>query len=259
MFLDRLRLGKSVHASIRSIPYPQSSSWASEMTLFWPSASASSSPEASFVYISAAETHYLRCSCVVFACHAGLVMRFQLRTSCHSRPSYWAGWRRLMTKKTFTHRVVCFAVAKELFSSPLVGKWPLFASTRSQAHCGISIIKQGLTQPGSEIKTGSVMARWKVLPVHRHSARTSLDGEWMTWSSQLKFIRSHARHAKTTTTAQVTQCSGSCTISLQLKTIRNKRASALDGALDEAQNEVWGRGRHLRVRNGWYRNVNTLV
>ena len=60
---------------------------------------------------------------------------------------------------TFTRRVVRLAAAKELFSSPLVGKWPLSASTRSQAHCGISIIKQGLTKPGSEIKTGSVMAR----------------------------------------------------------------------------------------------------
>ena len=46
------------------------------------------------------------------------------------------------------------------------------------------------------------------------------------------------RHAKYTTMAQVTQCSATCTISLQLKTIRNKQASALDGALDEAQNEV---------------------
>ena len=75
-------------------------------------------------------------------------MSFQLRTPGHSRPSY-----------CFTRRVVRFAVAKELFSSPLVGKWPLFAPTRSQAHCGISMIKQGLTQPGSEIKTGSVMVR----------------------------------------------------------------------------------------------------
>ena len=40
MFLDWLRLDKSVQAWIRPVPNPQLSSWASESTLFWPSASA---------------------------------------------------------------------------------------------------------------------------------------------------------------------------------------------------------------------------
>ena len=33
------------------------------------------------MYISAVETHYLCCSCIVFACRAGLVASFQLRTA----------------------------------------------------------------------------------------------------------------------------------------------------------------------------------
>ena len=53
-----------------------------------------------------------------------------------------------------------------------------------------------------------------------------------------KLVRSHARRAKYTTTAQVAQCCATCTRSSQPKSIRNKRASALDGAFDEARNEV---------------------
>ena len=64
-------------------------------------------------------------------------------------------------KLTCTHRVVRFAVAKELLSNPLVGKLPLSAST-SHLHYGVSMIKPGVVQPGSDIKTGSVMARWNV-------------------------------------------------------------------------------------------------
>ena len=40
------------------------------------------------------------------------------------------------------------------------------------------------------------------------------------------------------TTVYVAQCSATCTRSSQQKYIRNKQVSALDGALDEAQNEV---------------------
>ena len=98
MFLDRLRLGQGVHALIRSIPDPRLPSWALESTLFWPSARSPSSPQASCVYVLVAETYYLRCNGVVFACCVGPVMSFQLRTPGHSRPSYWAGWTRAMTK-----------------------------------------------------------------------------------------------------------------------------------------------------------------
>ena len=80
------------------------------------------------------------------------------------------------------------------------------------------------------------------LPARCHASRTSLDGEWMTRSSQLqlffKLIRSHGRRAKYTTTGQVAQCSETCRRSSQPRHIRNKQASALDRALDEAQNEV---------------------
>ena len=44
--------------------------------------------------------------------------------------------------------------------------------------------------------------------------------------------------AKYTTTAQVAQCTAICTRSSQPEHIRYKQASAIDGALDEAQNEV---------------------
>ena len=66
----------------------------------------------------------------------------------------------MMTKKSHSRaESFVFAVAKELFSSPLVGKWPLPASTRSRSHFGIRMIKPGLTQLGIEIKTGSAMER----------------------------------------------------------------------------------------------------
>ena len=61
----------------------------------------------------------------------------------------------MMTKNRISRRVVRIAVAKELFSSPMVGKWPLYASIKSQSHFGISMTKLGLSQLGSEIKTGS--------------------------------------------------------------------------------------------------------
>ena len=84
----------------------------------------------------------------------------------------------MMTKNQIRRRVVRFAVAKELFSSPLVGKSPLSASTRSQSHFGISMIKSGLAQLGSEIKAGSAMERYKCfLSARRHAVRTSLDGK----------------------------------------------------------------------------------
>ena len=46
------------------------------------------------------------------------------------------------------------------------------------------------------------------------------------------------RRAKYTTAAQVAQCSATCTRYFQPKSIRNKRTSALDGALDEEENEI---------------------
>ena len=53
-----------------------------------------------------------------------------------------------------------------------------------------------------------------------------------------QLIRSRVRRAKYTTAAQVAQCSATCTRSLQPSNIRNKRTSALDGTLDEEQNEI---------------------
>ena len=63
-----------------------------------------------------------------------------------------------MTKKHIPRRNVRFPVAKELFSSPLVGKWPLSASTRSQSQFGISMIKPDLAQLG-EMKARFAMER----------------------------------------------------------------------------------------------------
>ena len=40
---------------------------------------------------------------------------------------------------------------KNCFPTPLVGKWPLSASTRSQSHLGVSMIKPDLAQLRSEI------------------------------------------------------------------------------------------------------------
>ena len=77
-------------------------------------------------------------------------MSFQLRTPGHSRSSYRASGRRVMT---------CLAGAKELFSRPLASKWPLFASTRSQLHFSISMTKTVLAQLGSDIETGFAMER----------------------------------------------------------------------------------------------------
>ena len=183
MFLDRLRLGKSVHASIRPIPDPQSSSWASESTLFWPSAS----PEASFVYIPTAETHYLCCCCVVFACHAGLVMSFQLRTLGHLRSSYSAGWRRVMTKKSDSAQSRSFRCCKRT----------VFKSTGRQVVI-VCIKRKSVTfwyqhdkiRPHTTRKRNQSWVRHgkikMFLYARRHAARTSLDGEWTTCSSQLK-------------------------------------------------------------------------
>ena len=56
--------------------------------------------------------------------------------------------------------------------------------------------------------------------------------------SSAEFIMSHARCMSYTNTAQVAQCIATSTKSFQLKTIRNKQVSALDGILDGAQNEV---------------------
>ena len=139
-----------------------------------------------FVYISAAETHYLRCSCVVFACHAGLVMSFQLRTPGHSHPSYWAGWRRVMTKKSDSAQSRSFCCCKRT----------VFKSTGRQVAI-VCINQKSVTfwyqhekiRPRTARKRNqSWVCHGKIktfLPACHHAARTSLDGEWTTWSSQL--------------------------------------------------------------------------
>ena len=113
------------------------------------------------MYISAAETHYLCCNCVVFACPSrGTRDEFSAWNSWSFTSELLSGLKTSDDKKSHSRRVVRFAVAKELFfSTPLVGKWPLSASTGSQSHLGVSMIKPDLTQLGSEIKTGSAMER----------------------------------------------------------------------------------------------------
>ena len=61
---------------------------------------------------------------------------------------------------TLTRVVVRVAVVKEMFSSPLAGRWSLSDSTRGQSdYFGISKIGLGHAQPGREVKNWAVMTR----------------------------------------------------------------------------------------------------
>ena len=116
--------------------------------------------------------------------------------------------------------------------------------------------KPGLAKPRREIRNWADFREMKkCLPVRCHEASTSFASESTTWSSQLekKLTRSHARRAKYTTSAQGVH------ILHKINAAKNY-ATNIDSALGDAQNEVTSEAkrRQLRVRDGLYRNVNTL-
>ena len=73
----------------------------------------------------------------------------------------------------------------------------------------------------------------------RHAARTSLDGEWTAGSSQLENKNQKSREACEVHDHSAGSSADASAVRLaQDLRSRNKQAFALDGALDEAQNEV---------------------
>ena len=93
-------------------------------------------------------------------------------------------WQRIHIPR----RVVRFAVAKALLSSPLIGNWPFSASTRSLSHFWY---QHDQTRPGTARKRNINWVRLgkintSFLSTRCHEARTSLYGEWMIRSSQQK-------------------------------------------------------------------------
>ena len=152
-----------------------------------------------------------------------------------------------MTKNiTFTHWVVRLTLAKELFSSEVVGKWTLSTSTRIQSHYfAISVRRQGHAQPGREIKTVPVMQDAKFLTLHHHAASPSLDGEWVTWNSWLHKNSSDVTRGMRSTQPQCSACSAVWLVpDICSQRVRNKQASAFDAALYKAQNEVNSKAEH---------------